>query len=118
MSADQLKRAAAKLRQIGEQTTPGPWHAEQTISSDLIMDDCGVLVADCGLDEDVVPEIHADAAWIALANPAIAEPLADWLESDAGLIDDMTAVGFSDAILTAWFTPALTVARTILGEPS
>ncbi len=118
MSSDQLKRAASLLRQIGEQSTPGPWHVEQTNLSNWIVDAVGVSVADCGLDEDVLPEVHADATWIALASPAIAEPLALWLESDAGLIDDMAAAGFGDDIIAARFTPALDLARIVLGEAS
>lgn len=77
MSSDVLRRAAAKLRDLAAQTSPAPWVIERTNSSEWVMDaDRVVYIADCGLDEDVLPEIHADAAWITLASPAIAEPLA------------------------------------------
>ena len=53
-----------------------------------------------------------DAAWIALVSPAIAEPLAAWLESWDGIPFNEHGPMADD------LQHALNVARTILGEPS
>jgi hypothetical protein len=88
--ADRLRAAAALVRERRAAATPGEWTAHllppnehhkhpahwvkarhdngDSISSQV--------VADC-------PWRQADAAWIALMNPAVGEPLAAWLESVA-----------------------------------
>ncbi len=122
MSSDQLKRAASVLRQIGEQSTPGPWHTEQTNLSDWIVDAIGVSVADCGFDEDVLPEVHADATWIAMVSPAIAEPLAIWLDETARQYDGPKCndpTGCCNNCQHRYdYVAAIYLAQVILGEPS
>ena len=137
MNAELLRRAGTKLRETAAKATPGPWEHTSTddngirplwiigapevpgdgmSSRDVLFftEEMAMAISDITEPEGVVT--HADLEWIALANPALAEPLAAWLESDAGLIDDMTAAGFGDDILAARFAPALMVARVILGE--
>lgn len=91
--AETLRAAAAKLRTTGAAATPGPWEEFST-------DDDGAwprLVTGQGDGADVI-KVHEeiadydvvtreDTAWIALANPALAEPLAAWLEDEAETYD-------------------------------
>lgn len=91
--AEELRAAAKLLRETAEQATPGPWGVESVASESI-----GVLsypahafVATIGVrtaDESVT----ADAAWIALVSPALAKPLAAWLDSRAQALDDLPSV--------------------------
>ena len=87
---DELRAAATKLREIASAAAPGaPWVlAEQ--------------MEDCGLGD-------AASAWIALASPALAEPLAEWLEMTADWWDAFGIDPETDH-------PALAVARAINGR--
>jgi len=100
-----LRRAAARLRETAAEVTPGTWVVERTNRSVWVMADRGLYVANTGTsDIDESPRVQADAEWIALASPAIAEPLAAWLESEQ-------AVWGEDAT-----PPSLAIARAVLGE--
>jgi hypothetical protein len=101
--AEQLREAAQMLRDTASDATRGPWVHHRTITRDdendfawtvcrTICDggsggcepDCGADVLTTGAEgceEDNVTE--ADASWIALVHPGLAEPLAAWLESAA-----------------------------------
>jgi hypothetical protein len=76
MSADLLRRAAAKLRDTVDMTLPAPW----TVIP---------LPGDRGYDVAAFPSqrvfvaqdlSESDAEWIALMDPAMAGPLAEWLD--------------------------------------
>lgn len=91
--ADELRGAATKLRETAAEATPGGWQPEVlppneqhkhpafwvTTEYDDGDGTTDVVVADC-------PWREADAAWIALASPALAEPIAAGLEAVIGLI--------------------------------
>lgn len=89
--SEELHAAAAKVRKTAIGTTPAPWEdrsAEGTAWPILIVG--GPIPDDPTARLDTVIKVHefiddevmtyADAAWIALAGPQIAEPLAAWLE--------------------------------------
>lgn len=95
MTADQLRRAAAKLRETAAPLLP--------VSGDLWVS--FYLEADHALT-------RADSAWIALMDPALADPLAAWFEDTAA---DMTTERRSEPT-TSSEQYAVTVARAILGE--
>jgi hypothetical protein len=119
-AAEELRAAAAKLRKTAKNATPGRWTAEhQSWAGDnavLSYATNGHAVAVCG--EEVKGADHpasADAAWIALAHPGLAEPLAAWLESaakHAGKVVDPA----NQAIIAD--QDALAVARVINGTVS
>lgn len=81
--ADELLAAATKVRDTAKAATPGPWEIRP--GNDVSANVAGRqdLVIDGGGWTDGTKAVvfgaalTADAAWIALANPAIAEPLAD-----------------------------------------
>lgn len=82
--SDELRAAATLLRETARAATPGPWGVET-----VVRDSIGAYsypghsfvatIGDRTADEYVV----RDAAWITLANPELAEPLADLLDSIA-----------------------------------
>jgi hypothetical protein len=80
MSADQLRRAAAKLRETAKAATPGPWHPAQPMLADMVTSPLLGHIADCSVGTGYRHQSLEDARWISLVNPSIAEPLALWLE--------------------------------------
>jgi hypothetical protein len=68
--ADELREAAARCREAGAAASPPPWRRD------------GMTIA-TGWDTAALAYNGVDAAWIALASPALAEPLAAWLEQAA-----------------------------------
>lgn len=111
MSASLLRRAAAKLRETASEAAPGPWAVggETGNFPDLV----GPVGGHARIEACV-----EDAPWIALASPALAEPLAAWLEHDADMLDafvNRDKVPLSNALPVV--EHALTVARAVLGEP-
>ncbi|MFD9950562.1 hypothetical protein ACFWYW_57460 [Nonomuraea sp. NPDC059023] len=92
--ADELKQAARTLRQTADGTTPGRWKPgdleEQPDYSrriEITADGGSVAEINVSLEAAIWPHMcagaKADAAWIALASPLLAEPLASWLEEAA-----------------------------------
>lgn len=91
--AEELRAAARLLRETASKATPGPWHDFSTdedgawpvmvIGAAGPADDRGqdVLIVHETVDEEIVAT--EDAAWIALASPALAEPLAAVLDDHA-----------------------------------
>lgn len=74
MTAQELKTAATRLRDTAKNVDLGPPWAT--------CDRAGAVVtgAEGRAGEWVAADLYeGDAAWIALAHPALAEPLADWL---------------------------------------
>jgi hypothetical protein len=116
-AADQLRRAAATLRERAGAATPGPW--QHSDANEGTMHHPGWMVTNDAFhnppaDEDapwLAVELHtgveADAAYIATVDPAVGLALADWLD------------GISNAerheVNGADLHHALAVARAILG---
>ncbi len=79
--AEELRAAAAKLREKAKAARPFPWRSAGT--GDVVVDlppshpdyatskDCVTVLADGNID---------DAEWVALMHPGLAEPLAALLE--------------------------------------
>lgn len=143
--AEQLRAAAAKIRETAAKATPGPWvdmsTEEDSIYPRWIMgpptvpDDPWSFTEPIKVTGDLVDhEIvsREDTAWIALMSPALAEPLAAWLEKTAETVRHHEPDTQYDG-LPNWqwctgcdteeceglqnITAALTVARAVLGEP-
>lgn len=102
-----LREAASTLRKLTESTSPGPW----VFACELIVSGAAGRVS-----VDVLRE--PDGRWIAAMSPALAEPLAAWLEDSAArvdLADDGTRTPEEVAELVKYrFGHALAVARVIL----
>jgi hypothetical protein len=107
MSADLLRRAAAKLREHAEAATPGPWKKD----SGEIYGPYGVWIGET-LRVDDPNGTEADSDYIALLHPPVALALADLLETAAGYAEVKPHYG--DWPLLNWATA---VARAILREP-
>lgn len=106
-----LRAAAQRLRKLGSKAaTPGPWST------------CGggnhegqphyPYCAKCGSTDSHILRLE-DHVWITTMSPALAEPLAAWLDLEA----IQAAIGaWPDDLPNAAQHYALTVARLILGE--
>lgn len=127
MTADQLRRAAAKIRETAQAAAPGPWHAHTTGRAGG--DHWYVTDAD-----ESIAYIHAsdgedearrqpDAEHIALWSPDVAELVASALDGSADLYELVGPVSrthppfglMAQAQNTARFR-MLVLARRILGE--
>lgn len=127
--ATELCAAAAKLRAVAEIATGGPWEIRpgNNVSSNIAasaVEGGGWMVIDGGgWSEEVDGKLkavvygaalNADAAWITLMHPGMAEPLAKWLEDAArgyeGFAEDH---GHDVAERVVWH--ALAVARVVNG---
>lgn len=133
MTADLLRKAAAKLREMAKDTTGAPWLAADCnvyprwiLGTPTGGPDYAPDVARVYSDsEDALQVGDADWQWMAFASPALAEPLAALLEhcaknrdaaqQAAASVSDESGRITADQIdqLTPW---ALPVARVILGE--
>ena len=106
--AETLRAAAAKVRDTASNATPGPWECDG-------IGDYGWTVRDVSpfgtfaIETEDSEQGQADAEWIALMSPAVAEPLAAHLERLADM-----------ALLTGApvMREALALARKILGRSS
>lgn len=130
MSAETLRKAAALMRERAEAATAGPWIERQehgrdftdegwsyvavsslplSIRSDRQWPDVAATAwpGEDGLDEAVENSTHI-ASW----HPAVALAVADWLDELAGYWEDSARFGIEASARH----PALTVARTYLGE--
>lgn len=90
--ADELKTAAAKLREMAKNASRGPWIVgdcelyPRWMLSEGERDEHGYRgdVTRISEDEaDVFRISDADWRWMGFAHPGLAEPLASWLESAA-----------------------------------
>lgn len=120
MSADLLRRAAAKLRQHVEEASPGPWTTD-------IWEIFSEAEAPHWLGEtlsvDDEPLSEANAAYIALMHPPVALALADLLDEHARGVDARIQaerhVGVPEGTIQDHEERfGLTLARAILREPS
>ena len=81
MSADLLRRAAAKIRKAAQAATPGPWWANP-IATEAEVE----VYSGTGTSEDIAVAdgaYRADAEHIALWSPLVAELVAQWLDAAA-----------------------------------
>lgn len=117
----ELRTAATKLRKTAAQATDGPWYTVGPPWNDHIPyviaghpdPHCGTYVADPGhLTADPRGNEAADAEWMALVHPGLAEPLAAWLEQAADAFEDLIRTGCADAAEMI-YAPALRTARVI-----
>jgi len=125
MSADQFARAAIKLREAARFAAKGPWtcspvwspdsHATSAVYSNAYptgtVESEVVGSARKGRRNGGIRNPH-NAVWIALMQPALAEPLAAWMESWDGIPFNEHGPMADD------LQHALNVARVILGEDS
>lgn len=134
-AAEELRKAAARLRETAAKATPGPW-AHVSTSADGIRprwiigpptepDDpwsAADVVAVTGDMAQALADItepgqlisDGDMDWMALASPALAGPLAAWLEAaalDLGESENLAYCDEPDSV-----RHALAVARAITRE--
>jgi hypothetical protein len=128
--AEELRAAATKLRETASKATPGPWEIRDgnKVSSNVVSREDMVIDGGGWTDgtKAVVygAALTADAVWIALASPALAEPLAAWLEGITARHN--LSPDFDDRDECIWcaepwpcpdLRDALAVARAINGDP-
>lgn len=75
------------LRETAARATPGPWHIRpgNDVSSNVTARDERMVIDGGGWNDRTRTVVYGaalnvDAAWIALASPVLAEPLADLIE--------------------------------------
>lgn len=122
---EELRAAAARLREMAKGTTRGPWEAVDGVEmyprwilgrpagDSPYAADVAKSYADGG--GDGVDVSDADWAWMAFAHPGLAEPLAEWLEQTARGIQAHIDVRSSIEQLEQVHAHALAVARVIVG---
>lgn len=120
MTADLLRRAAMRAREVAETATAGPWTAEPVGSeghhvfapegSRATMKGRARTATCTWQDWD---EAAADATHIALWHPAVALAVADWLDA---AYDDERRFAAQGAHGFPGENPAFAVARLLLGE--
>jgi hypothetical protein len=111
--ADEIRRAAALVREKAEAASPGPWHEMCMGSEGCQVINDGHLrerkhVSFSGRKEWKAD--HADAEYVAGMDPLVALAVAGWLESLDG-IEWSEHHSYSDELMYA-----LKVARAYLGE--
>lgn len=141
--SDELREAAAKLRETVKDAPPGPWGVngpwwwdvsrhEQDVTSCIVTDPGNEPVAVLAPPYNRHSGAEKAAPWIALASPALAEPLASWLEKAAAWYDETTGIQEPDGQVwhtACWqfvgvgqgctcFTNPLAVARVLNGTSS
>ncbi|KAB8186919.1 hypothetical protein FH608_046370 [Nonomuraea phyllanthi] len=95
---DELRETAAKLRRVSAGTTEGRWvcgqmEEREDYSTQVAVSAEHTLVAEINLSTRdsawryMRDQAVRDGQWIALASPALAEPLASWLEQAAEEFD-------------------------------
>ena len=114
----QLRAAAAVIRQHATHATPGPWHYLGNLG-----DFGGHLVETIETNppdyREPRHEPHIDAAsehdakWIAAMSPAVADPLAQWLDFEATRVDVLPAIAedIDGSKVTRW---ALQLAEAVI----
>jgi hypothetical protein len=111
MSADLLREAADVLRERADGSQPSPWYAELSIRATddanwwFVCDANGFEVA------QTRHSVKAEADYIATMHPGVGLALADWLDLHARNLE-------SGRMVETTPSPALTVARLILGRAS
>lgn len=118
MSADLLRRAAAKLREHAEKATPGPWVAARDEES-MIWDLRTEAPTEWQWQKDIFSVHTPDPSWpdidyCATVHPPVALALADWLDSHVGQLANTTDLRYADSPSDT--EHALAVARAVLRE--
>lgn len=118
--AEELRTAAARLREMAAAAKDGPWTVREEHGRD-ITDEAWSEVRVVAPSGDVAitymssvleGDPHEDnAAYIAAMGPHVAEPLAGWLDDEACLADMLAA----DGAVYNGTRPALKVARSVPG---
>jgi hypothetical protein len=118
--SQELREAAKLMRERAEAATPGPWQ-HMCLGSEgcLVLRKTGTIrergrgrVARFGQKEWKAD--HAEAEFVASMSPAVALPLARWLEDVAAELEAVPAGAFP--VCNA--APALATARAYLGRES
>lgn len=109
--AEEMRAAATKLRETAKNAPRGPWEFVQ----DLYWDRDAIVSPEALGWDALVLDVHNDsegpaARWAALAHPGLAEPLAEWLEHLAEILDET-----KDVHMRSNVQHALAVARIING---
>jgi len=109
-----LREAAARMRELADSATPGPWHATHDPLGHHVEDSRGQgrLVAGFGPADTPTDNRRADAAFIASMHPGIALAVADWLTDAARAWDDSV---YDPRVRNEHHAYALAVARAFLG---
>lgn len=120
---EELSTAAARLRETAVRAMPGPW--KNLDDGDRILARKTRVPGKGGWAEEVLPRYvvpeplnPGNAAWIALANPALAEPLAAWLENVTQAYPTLLSViaeGGQEVPARSELGHALKIARAING---
>lgn len=110
-----LRAAATKLRETASNATPGPWQSGGYGATGwTIGDGHGRLY----IETEDSDQGKTDAAWIALMSPAVAEPLAAWLDGVAKDIDGHDPDGGCECTESDSYHRAMDFAAAILGRTS
>lgn len=107
--SDQLREAATQLRELAVEATEGPWNYDPAYgfgsTAEVVAENGGWIVVRGDHAED------SNLRWIAAMSPAVAEPLAAWLESvalareeldrpDLNILSEDSALTFARSLLT------------------
>lgn len=114
--AEEMRAAAAKLREMAAKTSGGPWTLMKNIQERTGSHMQSTWMRP-GKKTAINPHQHDEYAWIALMDPDKAEPLACWLDVAAR----MTEIGCRMAgreSLSVEQRAARDFARAILGGPA
>jgi hypothetical protein len=126
MSADLLRRAAAKIREVSGAASPGPWEADVEVRGDCVVwGPNGRFILNAQAEPHWIefPEgwptkrsvafdvDRRDTHHIAMWSPDVAEPVAEFLDHEAEMHDGEEWPVFCDSA-----PRALVIARRILGE--
>ena len=116
--SETLRAAATKLRETASKATPGPWQigpefGDMVTSPEPNWNGNPTVIASDLADGHPGFDWN-NVAWVALMSPAVAEPLAAWLETCANDLAD--ARHYIDEPNSC--EHALAIARSILGRTS
>ncbi|MEH0442485.1 hypothetical protein QA811_02120 [Streptomyces sp. B21-102] len=121
--ADELRAAAAKIRDLTAEATGAPWatswsEQQYEVKSPSGIDPIAEWTYAIATWEPEASEQRAecdtaDADWIATMHPGVGTALARWLENTATSLTASTHPGWQDLIAA----DALAVARAVLGTP-
>lgn len=120
--ADRLREAAAVVRKLSAAATPGVWTAHLLPPNEHHRHPAHWVKAEYDDGQAVTSEVvadcpwrQADAAWIALMNPAFGPALAAWLESVAAGLEETTHPDWQEVVVDP---KALAAADSILAAVS
>lgn len=89
MTAHELTTAAGKLRACAAMAKPGPWAVSRIPGIGRTVND---PTGDFSLPIGTSWVSQGDGAWIALAHPGLAEPLAELLDTAQALIEEIPSL--------------------------